>query len=178
LSEGAANNQEASQNAQQAHLQGIPARKPRRSTKPPHVKAQVIAKRYVENKQIAEIARDTGMSRPTVYAILDEANLDGQIETGRKLSAGLIPQAIKVAEIRLAANSENMAIKVLENTIWPLNAKTSKTNDPSLTLAIQNLMLGPTQVNQPGTLHHNAAEQGTNAKAEIAQVTESTQDKP
>ena len=33
-----------------------------------------------------------------------------------------------------------MAIKVLENTIWPLNAKQGKAPDPGLTIAIQNLM--------------------------------------
>jgi hypothetical protein len=133
-----------SQNAIQSDSQAIPARKrwskPRKSIKSPGTKALVIAKR-VQGDSKRKIARDLNLPRVTVTSILDESNLDQQLTSGKLQSAGLISRAIGVIETRLRLNSENAAIKVLENTIWPLNEKQGRNaGDPGLTLAIQNLM--------------------------------------
>lgn len=117
----------------------IPALKIRRSRKAPAIKTAVIIKRS-QGQDKTSISNDLGIARNTVTRILEESNVEQTIEANRAASLGLIPSAIRVAEFKLSQNSENMAIKVLENTIWPLNTKQGKSADPGLTLAIQNLM--------------------------------------
>jgi hypothetical protein len=114
---------------------------PRKSRKPQAIKTAVIAKR-ANGANKASIARDLQITPNCVTAIVEESGIDRHLEDAQLQSVKLIPQAIRVAEHRLAQNSENMAIKVLENTIWPLNAKSPKPQDQGLTLAIQNLLLG------------------------------------
>ncbi len=123
----------------QGQPEPIPALKIRRSRKAPAIKTQVIIRRS-QGEDKTRISKDLGIARNTVTRILDESNVEQTIEANRAASLGLIPAAIRVAEHRLSQNSENMAIKVLENTIWPLNAKQSKSPDIGLTVAIQNLM--------------------------------------
>jgi hypothetical protein len=132
--------------------QPIPAYKkpypPRKSRKPQAIKTAVIAKRANgENK--ASIARDLEITPNCVTAICEESGIDRHLESSRLQSLELIPEAIRVARVRLSKDSENMAVKVLENTIWPLNAKTSKQPDIGLSIAIQNLMQVQTNEPQP-----------------------------
>jgi len=119
--------------------QAIPAYKPRKSVKAPAVKTAVLIRR-ASGISKSQIARDLGITRPTVNRIIEESDLDRQIEAGRQQSATLIPKALRVADMRLEKGSETMAIEVLRQSIWPLNTKQIKAHDVGLTLAIQNLM--------------------------------------
>jgi hypothetical protein len=124
--------------------------KPKRSIKSPATKAAVVAKRCQGDSK-RKIARDLKLPRVTVGSILDEANLDQQLTSGQLQSAGLIPRAIGVIEHRLSLNSENAAIKVLENTIWPLDRKNSNRSlghDTLLQVAITNLIQPATPVQE------------------------------
>jgi hypothetical protein len=87
--------------------------KPRRSTKPPSVKASVVAKR-VGGQTITQIAHDLEISRPTVYAILDESNIDAALEDGRLGAMKRVPQALCVLDNRLDKNSESAALWLLD----------------------------------------------------------------
>lgn len=115
------------------------AYKPRKTLKPPAIQAKVLALRHLGNSK-EQIAKDLSIDKRTVTSVLELHDFDRELETGRSLSVNLIPDAIRVAKYKLSQNSENMAIKVLENTIWPLNQKAGKAIDPRLTLSIQNLM--------------------------------------
>lgn len=134
---------EAQQDSQPAQLQAIPGYKkpypPRKSRKAPAVKTAVIAKR-AQGQNITSIANDLGITRNTTRSIIEESDIDRQLESGQLQSLSLIPAALRVMHDRLAKGSENAAIKTLEATIWPLQSKTSKQQDPGLVLAIQNLM--------------------------------------
>lgn len=93
----------------------------------------------------SHIAKDLGITHNTVNRILEESDVERLCTAGQQLSAGLIPQAIRVAEHRLSQNSENMAIKVLENTIWPLNGKNRSAGmRGDLMVNIQNLIQSTT----------------------------------
>lgn len=122
------------------------AYKRHKSRKAPAIKTAVIVQR-AQGKAKSHIARDLGITHNTVNVILEESDIERHLSANQAASLSLIPAAIRAAHVRLKMNSETMAIKVLENTIWPLNGKTGKANDAGLTLAIQNLLLGPTQVN-------------------------------
>lgn len=87
--------------------------KPRRSNKPPSVKASVVAKR-VNGQSISAIARDVGISRPTVYTILDESDIDKVMADGRLGAMKRVPQALDVLDNRLDKNSESAAIWLLD----------------------------------------------------------------
>jgi hypothetical protein len=151
--------------------------KPRKSLKPPAIQSAILAKRASGSSK-AKIAKELGMAVNTVTNVLELNDFDRSLESEQRESLRLIPRAIQVAHDRLTKGSENMAIKVLENTIWPLQSKTSKASDPHLTLAIQNLM-GNVQVNaDTSTLHHNAAEASTNPSSETAQVIDTEIVKP
>jgi DNA-binding transcriptional MocR family regulator len=119
--------------------QQVSVSKPRKCRTAPGIKTAVIQRR-VSNQSKRKIASELGIGRNTVTRILEDSHVEQALECGIQASVGLIPQAIRVAEFKLSQNSENMAIKVLENTIWPLNTKQGKPQDPGLTLAIQNLM--------------------------------------
>ena len=137
--------QQPSQDSVSSALQPLPAKKPRRSNKAPAVKAAVLISR-ANGTDKRKIARELGIARQTVEAIIEEANLDQSLESGRIQSATLIPEALRVARFKLSQNSENMAIKVLENTIWPLDSKVSSramNADSVLNLAINNLIQVP-----------------------------------
>lgn len=141
-----------------SHLQAIPVRKFPRSRKPPAIKTAVILKR-ANGEDKTKIANDLGITRNTVRAILEESDIDRHLESGQIQIVQLIPEAIRVAKHRLAQNSENMAIKLLENTVLPIQGKAGKAGDPALVLAIQTLMGNVTVHTQEHTI-------------------ESTQDKP
>lgn len=147
----------------------VQPRKPRRSNKAPSVKAAVLIQRANGNQK-AQIARDLKISRPTVDAIIEEADLDVQLSSGVLQSVTLLPEAIRVAKHRLSQNSENMAIKVLENTIWPLDRKNGKpggTHDTLVQLAITNLI-------QPATSNGGSASAVSNETTQNTQVVDIT----
>jgi hypothetical protein len=126
--------------SQPSELQPRRAYKPKKTLKAPAIQAKVLTHRALGTPK-HKIAKELGIDKRTVNSIIDLHNFDQDIETGRALSVGLIPESIRVAKHRLSQNSENMAIKVLENTIWPLNAKQMRApTDVQLTLAIQNLI--------------------------------------
>lgn len=111
----------------------------RKSRKPPAVKTAVIAKR-AQGQNITSIAKDLGITRNTTRTIIQESDIDRQIQSGQLQSLDLIPEALRVARVRLGKDSETMAIEVLRQSIWPLNAKPGRAPDANLTIAIQNLM--------------------------------------
>ena len=132
-----------SNGVQNTSLEPLPAPKarykPRKTLKPPAIQSAVLAKRAAGHSK-AKITRDLGIATNTVTSIIELNDFDRTLQSEQASSISLIPRAIQVAHERLSKGSENMAIKVLENTIWPLNAKPGKSSDPHLTLAIQNLM--------------------------------------
>ena len=118
-----------------------PAIKTYRSRKPQAVKTAVLAKR-VNGANKAQICRDLGIAKNTVNRILDESDIDAQLESGTAQACRLIPKAIKVVDDRLSKGSENAAFRLLEG-VGVLGEKRNmkKSNDPSLHLAIQNLIM-------------------------------------
>ena len=118
-----------------------PAIKTYRSRKPQAVKTAVLAKR-VNGANKAQICRDLGIAKNTVNRILDESDIDAQLESGTAQACRLIPKAIKVVDDRLSKGSENAAFRLLEG-VGVLGEKRNmkKSNDPSLQIAIQNLIM-------------------------------------
>jgi len=119
--------------------QPIPAYKPRKSIKPPAIQSAILAKR-ANGASKARIASDLSISKNTVTNVLELNDFDRNLDAERKESLSLIPLARAAVKARLEKNDGAIGIKVLENSIWPLNAKTSRAPEPGLTLAIQNLM--------------------------------------
>lgn len=147
--------------------------KPKTSRKAPATQNAILAKRAAGHSK-AKISRDLGISPNTTTSILELNDFDRNLQTEQRESLRLIPRAIQVAHDRLAKGSENMAIHVLENTIWPLQSKTSKQSDPGLVLAIQNLMGNVTvqsPASSPATTTNSALAEGLSAvTAESAQL--------
>src|SRR5882762_8176838 len=131
--------------APQSDSQPHRAYKPKSSRKAPAIQNAILAKRANGASKL-KISKDLQIGYNTVTSVIELNDFDTTLANEQKESLRLVPRAIQVAHDRLTKGSENMAIKVLENTIWPLNAKTSKPHDVGLTLPIQNLM-GNVQVN-------------------------------
>lgn len=165
------------QNADSSHLQAIPERKARRSSKPPAVKAAVLIKRS-QGVTKSQIARDLEITRPTVNAIIEESDLDRQLSSGVLLCSTLIPKAIGVVDQRLEKGSEAAAFRLLEGIgVLGNQAKASKSNmlaDMHLQVAIQNL-IQPASTIPDSALHNNAAQASTNQLSETVQVQENQQ---
>ena len=155
----------ATQNTSSDSQPGFLARKTSRSRKAPSLKTAVIVKRS-QGQDKTSISKDLGIARNTVTRILEENDVTRDIEANQRVSLGLIPRAIQVAHDRLTKGSENMAIKVLENTIWPLNQKQGKGlgADVQLNLAIQNLI-------QPQSQENKAVEVSKPAQEELPALT-------
>jgi hypothetical protein len=178
-SEQITNGQEASQDGRPKQLEAIGATrrkgKARSSRKAPAIKTSVIVKR-LQGQDKTSISRELGIARNTVTAILEENDVERIMQDGQSQTLRRVPAALDVLDVRLEKNSENAALWLLDKCFD--GVKAGRAQDPGLTLAIQNLMLGPTQVNNASTLHQNAAEPGTSAKQENTQATDSKQDKP
>jgi hypothetical protein len=116
----------------------------RRSNKPQMVKTAVIAK-LAHGATKSQIARDLDITRNCVTTIEEESGIKQHLQDGTSSVVGLIPEAIRVAKVRLAKDSENMAVKVLEWTVAPIMGHGDKamTGDMHLSLAIQNLISPP-----------------------------------
>ena len=116
------------------------AYKPKKTVKSPIVQARVLQKR-ANGESKTKIAKDLHIARNTVTSVLELNQFEQTLQNEQNESLKLIPAARKAVAHRLALNDGNVGIKVLENTIWPLNDKQGKSaGDPSLVLAIQNLM--------------------------------------
>ena len=114
--------------------------KPKRSVKSPLVQARVLQKR-ANGESKRQIAHDLKIARNTVTSVLELNQFEQTLQNERNESLRLIPAARKAIAHRLALNDGNIGVKVLENTIWPLDNKNQKSaGDPGLVLAIQNLM--------------------------------------
>lgn len=160
------------QNASYSPLQAIPAVKPRRSNKAPAVKAAVLVQR-ANGTAKRKIARDLGLSRPTVDVIIKEADLDQQLSSGAILSAGLIPKAVEAVEKTLVRGDGALGLNFLK---WQLGENPNSRNGEQKAL---NAVFSNCQVLiQQAQLHKNAAAPSTNALSENTQVTDNTQDKP
>lgn len=103
------------QDTQLTQSQTIVARKPRRSNKPPLVKAAVIAKAMLgtSNTQIAE---DLDINRNTVRAILSESELQQHVKEVRSdlVLGGDLWKARKVMREKLEKGSESAATSILK----------------------------------------------------------------
>jgi hypothetical protein len=131
--------QNPSQDAPPSDSQPRRAYKPTRSLKPPAIQSAVLAKR-ANGSSKRQISKDLGVAFNTVTNILELNNFDANLDAERKESLSLIPLARAAVKARLEKNDGAIGIKVLENSIWPLNAKTSRQPDAGLTLAIGQLM--------------------------------------
>lgn len=98
----------------QDHLQAIPGKKQRRSTKPVELKNEVIAMAMRESSN-AQIARDLGIDRSTVKTILSAGEIQQHVNEVR--SAFIVNndlwKAKKVICAKLAKNSESAATTIL-----------------------------------------------------------------
>lgn len=89
----------------------------------------------------ARISKELGIAVNTVSNVLELNDFDARLTDGRQLCAELIPASVRVVKNRLAQNSENAAFKLLEGIgVLGRDVKPNRSNDPHLTLAIQNLM--------------------------------------
>lgn len=135
--------QQPSQNASPAQLAPITAKKLRRSRKAPAIKAEVITRR-IHGQSKRSISRDLQITANTVDTILEESHIEAHLKLGQQRTAGLVSSALDVIEKRLAQNSENAAIKLLDATIWPLQERAGRAKpDTILNLAISNLIAAP-----------------------------------
>lgn len=117
--------------------------RPKTSRKPQAIKTAVIAKR-AQGETTTKIARDLGIAINTANGIIEQSGIEKILEGYKTESIGLIPEALRVARVRLAGNSEAMCVKVLENSIWPLDTKgnsSKMSGDTILQQTIQNLIM-------------------------------------
>ena len=87
-----------------------------RSSKPPSVKAAVIAKRTLGDSK-SQIANDLELSRPTVDRILEECNYNQLIESGSIRVHKMIPNSCEQLEIALEKHNDkgiSVALEVLK----------------------------------------------------------------
>ena len=89
-----------------------PARHGRRSNKPPAVKAAVI-NRAAAGFSKTRIARELGLSRPTVNVILNETEIAEVIQQGKSDAVRMVPKAINVFNHALENNNARVATSVL-----------------------------------------------------------------
>lgn len=118
--------------------------KGKRSNKPPVVKAAVITRR-IQGVNKTQIAKELKLGRPTVDAILAEADVDGQFASGLSLCAGLIPESVRVIKHRLEKNSESAAFGILNPLVLSRAAQANPqrmTADVHLQQAI-NVLIQP-----------------------------------
>lgn len=168
-----------SQDSDSSQLQPVtailgPVKAPR-SNKAPSVKAAVLVQR-ASGVPKRKIARDLGVSRPTVDVIIAEANLDQQLESGQLLSSTLIPKAVQAVEKTLDKGDGVLGLNFLK---WQLGENPNSKNGQQQAL---NAVFSGCQVliqqATASTLHKDAAEPSTNNDQPIAQVADSKQDKP
>ena len=115
--------------------------RPKTSKKPQAIKTAIIAKRS-QGQTTTQIARDLGITRNTVNGIIEQSGIEQYLEDGTLQCARLIPESIRVVKHRLEKNSETAAFKVLEGLgVLGEHRSFKKSNDASLQIAIQNLIM-------------------------------------
>ena len=106
------------------------------STKPPAIKAAVIA-RYVEGKPKAKIARELAIDRETVTRILDEPGTKEAIEASRKRCLELLPKAERAVERQLDEGDGDLGLRLLEKSGVLVGAEVQPPRfDPRLSVAV------------------------------------------
>lgn len=126
-----------------------PAKRPRVvSRKSPVIKAQVIAKRTLGMPK-AQIARETGLARMTVNAIVSEADLDNQLENYRTQAIAIVPRALESVHDALGPGGDaSIGIRYLEGmAIIGDNAIRSARDSARATAAINVLVQAGANVN-------------------------------
>jgi hypothetical protein len=150
--------------------------RPASSRKPPAIKTAVISRRS-QGITKRQIAREVGISANTVNCILEESHLDAIMADQAQESAKLIPEALRVARVRLSKDSENMAIKVLENTIWPLQDKPNgrrMNTDVVLNQTLQVLLKGNTDAQSTQSIEVTTGKQSASDRPAIDNGTRGT----
>jgi protein-arginine kinase activator protein McsA len=109
----------------------------------PAKKIAIIARRAAGETK-ASISRELHVAHNTVTKVLNEADFDRMVEQGRWNSGGLIPVALEGLEISMRKGDGQVCNRFLEN-VGVLAEKPRKSpGDPTLVLAISNLMGGLT----------------------------------
>jgi hypothetical protein len=119
------------------------AYKPKKSLKSPSVQARVLQKR-ANGASKAQIARELGIAVNTTTSILELNDFDRTLQSEQAESLKLIPLARKAVLARLNKDDGAIGIKVLENTIWPINQKQSGAPTIELSNAV-NIMFKQAQ---------------------------------
>jgi len=111
------------------------------SNKPPAVKAAVIARRTAGHG-ITQIAKDLRVSRPTVYKILAESQIDDQLSNWNERAKCVVPLAFDAVEHQLKDKQDgNLGIRYLEDMgVIGANAAQHRQPDAGITNAIQMLI--------------------------------------
>lgn len=105
--------QQPSQDASPAQLEPTVAIKTPHSRKNPAVKTRVITQ-YAQGKDKTSIAKELGITRNTVRAILKESDVDLHLSTGTHLCVALIPKSVQAIEKSLDKGDGSLGIRLLE----------------------------------------------------------------
>lgn len=84
------------------------------SNKSPVIKGAVVAK-ALAGESNTQIANDLGISRPTVYRILNEAEFADLMAQGKSGIFSLIPKSVKALEMALDKGDCSEAKNILRN---------------------------------------------------------------
>jgi hypothetical protein len=95
--------------------QPVPAKKRRKSIKPPNVQAAILAK-YSMGESKTKIAKDLQISRTTVWELLKADETERIVLEGRSRAIGYIHKSLDVIENRLNKNDGSVAISLLRGT--------------------------------------------------------------
>jgi len=130
-----------------------PIVKPPVSNKPPAVKAAVIARRTAGHG-ITQIAKDLRVSRPTVYKILAESQIDDQLTNWNERAKCVVPLAFDAVEHQLKDKQDgNLGIRYLEDMgVIGANAAQHRAPDAGIVNAIQMLIQPGASVLVGGTV--------------------------
>jgi hypothetical protein len=110
-----------------------------RSTIAPAKKIAILAKRATGASKGA-ISREIGVAFNTVTKVLNENDFDRAVEQGRFDSVRLIPVALRGLEKSMGKGDGQVCTRFLENVGVLAEKSGKRAQDPSLVLAIQNLM--------------------------------------
>jgi hypothetical protein len=105
----------------------------------PAKRIAIIAKRAAGESK-ASISRQVHSSRDTVAKVLNEADFDSAVEQGRFNAVELIQVALGGLEKSMSKGDGQVCNRFLENIGVLVEKSGKRAQDPSLTLAIQNLM--------------------------------------
>lgn len=125
------------------------------STKPPAVKAGVIA-RYAGGASRARIARDLQIDRETVTRILNEPEIKEAVEASRSRCMGLLPKAEQAVERQLNEGDGDLGLRFLEKSgVLAGEPHFSFHDDSRLQIAINELLSPAAPPAAPHQTHLN-----------------------